>query len=345
MNNITYKSTGTTKAGWKEIVARYARPDLWRSIWQMVNTLIPYFALWALMLYSVHISYWLTLLLAFPTAGFMVRTFIIFHDCGHGSFFKSHKANDIVGIITGILNFTPYYKWRRDHAIHHATASDLDGRGVGDVKTMTVEEYLAAPWWKKVAYRIFRNPLIMFTIGSFLVFTITSRIPGKNDKGRELRSIWWTNLALAVMITGMCLLVGWKNYLLVQLPVLFLGTSVGVWLFYVQHNFDPTYWERHNKWEFVKAGFEGSSYYKLPRLLQWFSGNIGFHHIHHLSPKIPNYKLPECYQENPVFHVRPMTIPASLSSLKMRLYDEKKRMMVGWNALKQYRTRRTSQTA
>jgi omega-6 fatty acid desaturase (delta-12 desaturase) len=346
MNNISYKSTETNTVGWRETVARYARPDLWRSIWQMVNTLIPYLALWYLMIFSVHISYWLTLLLAFPTAGFMVRTFIIFHDCGHGSFFKSHKANDAVGILTGILNFTPYYKWRRDHAIHHATASDLDNRGVGDVKTMTVKEYLAAPWWKKAAYRIFRNPLVMFTIGSFLVFVFVARLPGKNDKGRELRSVWWTNLALIVMIAVMCLLFGWKTYLLVQLPVLFLGTSAGVWLFYVQHNFDPTYWERHNKWEFVKAGFEGSSFYKLPAILQWFSGNIGFHHIHHLSPKIPNYKLPKAYKENPIFHVPPMTLIASLSSLRMRLYDEEKRMMVGWNALKRNRNpRRTSVTA
>jgi omega-6 fatty acid desaturase (delta-12 desaturase) len=342
MKNITNKLGQSRYAGWHEAVLRYARPDLWRSIWMLVNTLVPYFALWALMLYSVHISYWLTLLLAFPTAGFMVRTFIIFHDCGHGSFFKNRQANDAVGFISGVLNFTPYFKWRRDHAIHHATASDLDGRGVGDVKTMTVEEYLAAPWWKKAFYRVFRNPLVMFTIGSFSVFAIVARFPGKNDKGRELRSVWWTNLALAVLITGMCLLVGWRTYLLVQLPVLLLGTSVGVWLFYVQHNFDPTYWARHNKWEFVKAGFEGSSYYKLPGILQWFSGNIGFHHIHHLNPKIPNYRLPDCYQENPVFQVPPMTIAASLSSLKMRLYDEKRKMMVGWSGLKMYRSHRST---
>ncbi len=345
MENITNTSVESKYAGWHDIVVRYIHPDLWRSIWQMVNTLVPYFALWALMLYSVHISYWLTLALAFPTAGFMMRSFIIFHDCGHGSFFKSRKANDAVGFITGVINFTPYYKWRRDHAIHHATASDLDGRGVGDVKTMTVEEYLAAPWWRKTFYRIFRNPLVMFTLGSFSVFAIVARIPAKKDKGRELHSVWYTNLALAVLITGMCLLVGWQTYLLVQLPVLILGTSVGVWLFYVQHNFDPTYWERHNKWEFVKAGFEGSSYYKLPRIFQWFSGNIGFHHIHHLNPKIPNYKLPECYHENPVFHVPPMTFAASLSSLNMRLYDEKRKMMVSWRGLRLYRTNRRSQTA
>ncbi len=327
---------------WQQIVARYAQADLWRSLWQVVNTLIPYFALWALMLFSVHVSYWLTLLLAVPTAGFMVRTFIIFHDCGHGSFFKSNWANSFLGTITGILTFTPYFSWRRDHAIHHATAGDLDRRGVGDVKTMTVKEYLAAPWWKKVSYRIFRNPLIMFTIGSFLVFTVVNRFPRPKDGKKERASVWWTNLALALLIGLMIWLVGWKTYLLVQLPVLLLGTSAGVWLFYVQHNFDPTYWERHSKWAFVKAGFEGSSFYKLPGILQWFTGNIGFHHIHHLSPKIPNYKLPECYRENSLFHVTPMTILASLSSLRMRLYDEERRIMVGWDALKRFRQKSLS---
>jgi omega-6 fatty acid desaturase (delta-12 desaturase) len=342
MNIVSDSPTESNNPRWQEIVARYARSDLWRSLWQVVNTLIPYFALWYLMLSSVEISYWLTLLLAIPTAGFMVRTFILFHDCGHGSFFKSKKANDALGIFTGILTFTPYYRWRHEHAIHHATSSDLDRRGVGDVKTMTVQEYLAAPWWKKLGYRLMRQPLFMFTIGSMYVFTIGQRFPSPGDAKRERNSVWWTNLALAAMIGLLIWLFGWKAYLLVQLPVLFLGTSAGVWLFYVQHNFDPTYWERHNKWDFVKAGFEGSSFYKLPGILQWFTGNIGFHHIHHLSPKIPNYKLPKCYKENPVFHVPPMTILASLSSLRMRLYDEEQRIMVGWSALKHYQRKQAS---
>lgn len=336
MNIVSNAVDHSNKSRWHDVVSRYARPDLKRSLWQIANTLIPYFALWYLMLYSVHISYWLTLLLSIPTAGFMVRTFIIFHDCGHGSFFKSTKANNALGIFTGILTFTPYFEWRHEHAIHHATSGDLDRRGVGDVATMTVQEYLQAPWWKKAAYRIFRNPLILFTFGSFLTFTVVQRFPGGKGGKRERASVWWTNLALAVMIGLIVLGFGWKTYLMVQLPVLLFGTSAGVWLFYVQHNFDPTYWERHNKWEFVKAGLKGSSFYKLPAILQWFTGNIGFHHIHHLSPKIPNYKLPKCYRENAIFHVPPMTILASLSSLKMRLYDEEKRMMVGWQVLKRY---------
>jgi omega-6 fatty acid desaturase (delta-12 desaturase) len=342
MNILSHTPPETENAGWKQIVARYAQADLWASIWQLTNTLIPFFALWALMAFSVHISYWLTLLLLIPTAGFMVRTFIIFHDCGHGSFFRSQKANNILGVITGVLTFTPFFSWRRDHAIHHATAGDLDRRGIGDVKTMTVKEYLAAPWWKRFTYRIFRNPLLMFTLGSFLVFTVVHRFPGPADGKKERENVLWTNLALAALIGLLMWLVGWKTFLLVQVPIMFLGTAVGVWLFYVQHNFDPTYWERHNKWEFVKAGFEGSSFYKLPGILQWFSGNIGFHHIHHLNPKIPNYKLPKAYRENPIFHVTPMTILASLSALRMRLYDEERRIMVGWEALKRYRQKSLS---
>jgi omega-6 fatty acid desaturase (delta-12 desaturase) len=342
MNIVSNDSARAEAPTWQQAVARYARSDHWRSTWQLVNTLIPYFALWYLMLRSVQISYWITLLLAIPTAGFMVRTFILFHDCGHGSFFRSKKVNDALGVFTGILTFTPYYRWRHEHAIHHATSSDLDRRGVGDVKTMTVQEYLDAPWWKKLGYRIMRNPLFMFTIGSTFVFAIRQRIPAPGDAKRERDSVWWTNLGLALMIGLLIWLVGWKTYLLVQLPVLFLGTSAGVWLFYVQHNFDPTYWERHNKWDFVKAGFEGSSFYRLPAILQWFSGNIGYHHIHHLSPKIPNYKLPKCYRENSIVHVPPMTILASLSSLRMRLYDEERRIMVGWSALKRYRRKQAS---
>jgi acyl-lipid omega-6 desaturase (Delta-12 desaturase) len=339
MNENLNITNGAKKYRWQDVVARYASSDLRRSLWQVVNTLVPFFALWYLMIRTVEISYWLTLLLAIPTAGFMVRTFIIFHDCGHGSFFKSKKANDALGIITGLLNFTPYYRWRHEHAIHHATAGDLDRRGIGDVYTMTVKEYLEAPWWKQFGYRVMRNPLALFLIGPLIVFVIVERIPPAKGK-REIASVWWTNLALVVLVGALIWLIGWKTYLLVQLPVLMLATSVGVWLFYVQHNFDPTYWEHQDQWEFAKAGLDGSSFYKLPAVLQWFTGNIGFHHIHHLSPKIPNYKLPECHKENPIFHVKPMTLLFSFKSLRLRLWDEENRQMVGWNFLKQYRQSR-----
>src|SRR5688572_15879808 len=322
---------------WQPIVAKYAKPDLARSLWQVANTLIPYFALWGLMIWSIQISYWITLALSVPAAGFLMRIFIIFHDCGHGSFFKSQKANDFVGRLTGLLNFTPYYRWKHDHAIHHATSGDLDRRGTGDVYTMTVKEYLAAPWWKKAVYRISRNPLFMLGVGPIFVFVIYHRIPPAQGK-REKASVWWTNIALMSMIALICWLIGWKTYLMVQLPILLIATSIGVWLFYVQHNFDPAYWDNHEGWEFVKAGLEGSSFYKLPLILQWFSGNIGFHHIHHLSAKIPNYNLPKCYDENPLFHITPLTIRSSLKSLSLRLYDEEQKMLVGWDGLKRYQT-------
>ena len=337
MNKISNEQAEAEKIRWQPIVARYAKPDLARSLWQVANTLIPYFVLWYLMVLSVDVSYWITLGLSVIAAGFLMRTFIIFHDCGHGSFFKSQKANDALGIITGLLNFTPYYRWKHDHAIHHATAGDLDRRGTGDVYTMTVNEYLAAPWWKKAGYRIMRNPFALLGVGPLMVFVVTQRIPLPSQGKREKASVWWTNFALAGIAALMCWLVGWKAYVLVQLPVLMISSTIGIWLFYVQHNFDPSYWDNHEGWEFVKAGLQGSSFYKLPLILQWFSGNIGFHHIHHLSAKIPNYNLPKCYYENPLFHVKPLTFTASLKSLSLRLYDEEQKMLVGWNALKKYK--------
>jgi len=327
----------TYKFRWQGIVSKYAFPETWRSVWQVFNSVIPFFTGWYLMYRSLEVGYWLTLILAVPTAGFMVRCFIIFHDCCHGSFFKSIRANDRLGLVLGVLVLTPFYQWKHSHAIHHATAGDLDRRGIGDVYTMTVDEYLAAPWYKKLGYRIMRSPLILFTIGSFIVFTLTHRFFEKGAGKRERSSVIWTNIALAAVIGWIMIEIGWAAFLMVELPVLLIACSSGVWLFYVQHNFDPSYWERHADWEFFNAGMDGSSFYKLPRLLQWFTGNIGFHHIHHLSPKIPNYKLEECHNENPVFQIEPLTIRRSLQSLFFRLWDENEKMLVGWNVLKKYK--------
>ena len=337
MNTDPDQSDSKEDLRWQPIVTKYVKPDLARSLWQVANTLIPYFALWGLMIWSVRFSYWITLGLSVPAAGFLMRTFIIFHDCGHGSFFKSQKANDFLGRITSFLNFTPYYRWKHDHAIHHATAGDLDRRGKGDLYTMTVREYLAAPWWMKAIYRIVRHPMVLLGISPLVVFLIVHRIPPAHGR-RAISSVWWTNFWLVVVITLICWLIGWQTYLLIQLPILLISSTIGIWLFYVQHNFDPTYWEGHEAWEFVKAGLQGSSFYKLPLILQWFTGNIGFHHIHHLSAKIPNYNLPKCYDENPMFQVRPLTIRASLKSLSLRLYDEEQKMMIGWDGLKHYQT-------
>ena len=320
---------------WREAVARYQHPDWRRSLWQITNSVLPFFLLWYLMYRSLAVSYWLTLALAIPTAGFMVRIFIIFHDCGHGSFFKSHRANHLVGILTGILTLTPYHQWRHDHAIHHASAGDLDRRGVGDVKTLTVEEYRAMPPLKRLGYRIYRNPLLMFTIGAWLMFIVIHRFYRRTSGKRERFSVHLTNLALLNIVLLLSWLIGFKNFLLVELPILAVATSAGVWLFYVQHNFEGTYWERHARWDFFNAAMKGSSFYQLPKVLQWFTGNIGFHHIHHLGPRVPNYLLEKCYRENTIFQqVKPLTLRASLKSLGYRLWDEQNKRLVGFCALK-----------
>jgi omega-6 fatty acid desaturase (delta-12 desaturase) len=322
---------------WQPLTAKYAFPETWRSVWQIANTVIPFLAGWYLMYRSLEIGFWLTLILAVPTGGFMVRMFIIFHDCCHGSFFRTVKANDRLGLVLGVLVLTPFYQWKHSHAIHHATAGDLDRRGVGDVYTMTVEEYLAAPWHKKLGYRIMRNPFILFTVGAVIVFALTHRFWEKNAGKRERSSVIWTNIAIAAVVTWLVIEVGWAAFLMVELPILLVACGAGVWLFYVQHNFEPTYWERHANWDFFRAGMQGSSFYKLPKVLQWFTGNIGFHHIHHLSPKIPNYKLEQCHKENPEFQIEPLSIRMSLKSLYFRLWDEKERMLVNWNALRKYK--------
>jgi omega-6 fatty acid desaturase (delta-12 desaturase) len=328
----------TEKFKWQGIVSKYAYPETWRSVWQVVNSLIPFLAGWYLLYRSLEIGYWLTLMLAVPTAGFFVRLFIIFHDCCHGSFFSTKTANDRLGLVLGAIVLTPFYQWKHSHAIHHATAGDLDRRGIGDVYTMTVDEYLASPWYKKIGYRIMRSPTILFTIGAVIVFVFTHRFWEKNAGKRERSSVVWTNIAIAAVVGWLIIEFGWAAFLLVEIPILLIACGSGVWLFYVQHNFDPTYWERHAEWEFFNAGMDGSSFYKLPKLLQWFTGNIGFHHIHHLSPRIPNYKLEECHNENPEFQIEPLTLGRSLKALFFRLWDENEKMLVGWDAIKRYRT-------
>ncbi len=327
----------TEKFKWQGIVSKYAFPETWRSVWQVANSVIPFFVGWYLMYRSLEIGYWLTLLLAVPTAGFMVRCFIIFHDCCHGSFFKSIKANDRLGLALGVIVWTPFYQWKHSHAVHHATAGDLDRRGTGDVYTMTVEAYLAAPGYKNFGYRIMRSPFILFTIGSVIVFVLTHRFWEGNAGKRERSSVIWTNIALAAVVAWLVIEIGWAAFLLIELPILFIACGAGVWLFYVQHNFDTTYWARHSNWDFFNAGIDGSSFYRLPKILQWFTGNIGFHHIHHLSPKIPNYKLEACHNENPVFQIKPLTIRRSLRSLMFRLWDEKENRLAYWSVLKKYK--------
>jgi acyl-lipid omega-6 desaturase (Delta-12 desaturase) len=328
--------TATPK--WKEIVARYQEPALRRSIWQIVNTLVPYAALWYLMYLSRGVSLWLSAGLALLAAGFLVRVFIIFHDCGHGSFFKSRKANDIVGFITGVLCFTPYYQWRWEHALHHASSGDLDRRGIGDVWTLTVQEYLEASRWKRFAYRLARNPFVLFVLAPLFLFLVLQRFPTPKAPRRERHSVYWTNLALLALAAALSWAFGLKTYLLLQSALTMAAGIAGVWLFYVQHQFEGVYWERGEGWDYCTAALKGSSFYKLPKVLQWFSGNIGFHHIHHLSPRIPNYNLERCHKAEPLFQtVKPVTFFSSFKSLTFRLWDEQRRKLVGFGAVKKRR--------
>jgi len=320
---------------WRQIVSKYQGPEKRSSVWQLVNSLVPYVILWYLAYRSLAVSYWLTLGLAILAAGFLVRVFIIFHDCGHGSFFKSRKASSFWGFIAGTLTFTPYHQWRFDHAVHHASCSDLDRRGVGDVWTLTVKEYLELPRWKRLAYRVYRNPLIMFTVGSIYFFGIRNRFPTRGAAKRERHSVHWTNLAILIIIAAFSLGISFKDYALVQVPIFVIAMTSGVWLFYIQHQFEDVYWEHHEKWDYTRAALAGSSFYKLPKVLQWFTGNIGFHHIHHLSPRIPNYKLEKCHKENPIFQQPKMiTLLSSLKSLTLRLWDEDAHRLVGFGSLK-----------
>jgi len=288
------------------------------------------------------VSWWLTVPLAILAGAFLVRVFIIFHDCGHGSFFKSEAANHIVGAVTGLLAFTPFYHWRWEHAIHHSSAGHLDRRGTGDVWTMTVQEYLEASRWKRFAYRLARNPFVLFVLAPLFLFLVMHRVPSLKAPARERYSVYWTNLGIGVMAAGLIWLFGLKAYLIIQLTVLMTAASVGLWLFYVQHQFEGVYWERGEHWDYAQAALKGSSFYKLPRVLQWFSGNIGFHHIHHLSPRIPNYQLEECHRAEPLFQtVKPVTLLSSLRSFTFRLWDEQERKLVGYRHLRSVRARRS----
>jgi len=322
---------------WYQDVLKYQQPDLRKAIWQMVNTFVPYFALLFVMVRTVQLglSYWITLALAVVAAGFMARLFIFFHDCGHGAFFASKRANTILGYITGILTFTPYEDWRHSHGVHHATVANLDRRGTGDVYVMTVEEYRAAPWWKRLGYRLYENPLVMFGLGPAFIFLISHRFPHKGAGPRQRFSVIFTNLAILAIIGVASLTIGFRTYVLVQLPILLIGDLAGVWLFYVQHHFEGVYWARQDEWDPWRAALEGASYYKLPKVLQWFTGNIGLHHIHHVRPRIPNYNLQQCYDEVPAMRaVKPLTIRESLKALRFNLYDEAQGKMVGFRALK-----------
>jgi len=315
----------------KELM-KYAKPSLWRSVWQIINSFIPYIGLWILIVLSLSVSYWLTAGLILLASGFLVRLFIIFHDCGHGSFFRSKKASRIVGSFFGILAFTPYDKWHNQHMKHHATVGNLDKRGVGDVWTMTKEEFLASDKQTKFKYKMYRNPFIMFGLGPLAVFLVTNRFTYKWMTKKEKQNIWFTNLILVAIFIGIGFFIGFFTFLILQVLVLYIAAIAGFWLFYLQHQYEDVSWFRQEDWDFKTVALKGYSYIKFPKILQWFSGNIGFHHIHHMNARIPNYNLQKCYREFPVFQkVKPVTFLSSLKTLTFRLWDEKLHKLVGYS--------------
>lgn len=320
-------------ADYRRFLAPYRKPELGRSLWQLIGTIVRFLLLWVLMWASLRYSYWLVLVLALPTGGLLVRLFILQHDCGHGSFFRSKSVNDLVGCALSVLTLTPYYRWRKNHAVHHATSGDLDRRGFGDIHMLTVAEFRKLSPLKRFVYRVHRHPVILFGVGPVLYFGVFQRFAFYEPRSwkKERANVYWTNLALMIGLLLMAWLVGLKSFLLIHLPIVIIASSAGVWLFYVQHQFEPAYWRRHDRWDYVDAGTAGSSYYQLPKLLQWFTANIGLHHIHHLVSQIPNYRLQKCFDENPLLQrVKRLTLRESLSCAALKLWDEEKAEMVGF---------------
>ena len=303
-------------------------PRVRSALFDLATSVAAYLALVAAMFFATGVSYLLVLVLAIPGAGFLIRTFIVFHDCAHGSFLGSKRANATLGAVLGVILFMPFSWWRHEHAVHHATTGDLDRRGTGDVQTLTVGEYRARNWWGRVRYRLFRNPLVMFGLGPLWVFLIGPRLVRPGMRPRLRRSVLATDLALAVVIGGLCLLVGWGEVLIVLAPPLLLTGAAGIWLFYVQHQFEDAYWQQHDEWSFDEAALQGSSYLRLPRILQFFTGNIGLHHIHHLSARIPNYNLQAAHDACSVGPVPTLSLMDGLRAVRLKLWDPDQQRLV-----------------
>ncbi len=334
---VSFDKASVVRADWYRSLSKYEKPDVKKAVGQLLDTMLPFFGLWALMIWMINqgYSYWLLLPPLVLASGLLVRIFIFFHDCGHGSFLPSKKWNTFLGYLTGIITYTPYEEWRLSHAEHHASVGNLDERGHGDIWTLTIDEYKSAPWYTKVAFRVYRNPFVMFIIGPLVMFMILQRFASKNAQPRERRSVYITNVALVALWVTMHYTIGLKTYLMIQVPIMMISGTLGVWLFYIQHQYEDVYWQRHDEWDPIKAALEGSSYYKLPGWLQWFTGNIGLHHIHHLRPRIPNYTLQQVFDEVPELqNIEPISIWKSFKSLFLHLWDEKKQELVGFRALK-----------
>lgn len=318
---------------WKEILSPYFGPDNRKSAVQLTVSALLFFGTWALMYWSLGVSYYLTVALAIPAAGFLMRLFMIQHDCGHGAYFKSQKVANAVGFVIGVLTLTPYHYWRKTHAVHHAHSGDLDLRDFGEIMTLTIEEYEAQSPFKKFFYRVYRNPLVLFGPGAVFQFLIKHRYPWDvpREWKREWRSVWWTNLALATVVVVAFFTIGIERFLLVQVPITLFACALGVWLFYVQHQYEDAYWHRHEEWNYYDAGLHGSSFLQLPKPLQWLTANIGLHHVHHLSSRIPNYRLQRVHDENPeLWEVTKMSMADGLKTLHLALWDPKGNRLISF---------------
>jgi acyl-lipid omega-6 desaturase (Delta-12 desaturase) len=320
---------------WRDAVVRHERPSLSHGLLDLATSVLPYLAISVAMYLCLDVSVWITLALAVPAAGFLLRTFIVFHDCAHGSFLPTRRANLWVGRFAGLLVFQPFANWRHNHAVHHGSSGDLDRRGTGDIATLTVEEYLARPWKSRLGYRLFRNPVVMFGIGPIWSLMIGPRIWSNKMRPRQRRSILVTNLVLALLIATISWLVGLHAWLLVQIPTAILAGTLGIFMFYVQHQFEDVYWESSAQWSYADAALQGSSYLKLPKLLQFFTGNIGLHHVHHLSAKIPNYNLQCAHDESPIFQDVPVLgVGDGLRAIRLKVIDRQSGRMLTWREVK-----------
>ncbi|MGX9136184.1 fatty acid desaturase [Rummeliibacillus sp. JY-2-4R] len=319
----------------RKAVTPYAKSDTKKSIIQIINTISPLIVLWIAAYIVLPYTLLGSIALSVIAAGFVVRTFIIFHDCTHGSFFKNKKANDIVGLLTGVITLFSYEKWKKEHMIHHASSSNLDKRGIGDIWVMTVDEYLKASKWQRFCYRTYRNPFVMFGLGPLYLVLVSSRFNRKDAKKKERMNTYISNLLIVAVATSIILVTNLQSFLLVHGVTMFVAGALGIWLFFIQHTFEDSYFENENEWDYVKAAVEGSSYYKLPIILQWVTGNIGFHHVHHLAPRVPNYKLEEAHKKTPPLQrATTITIKTSLQSLRYKLYDTPHKTFITFKEVK-----------
>jgi omega-6 fatty acid desaturase (delta-12 desaturase) len=322
-------SQPSKRPAWNQVLAPYAQPRLGRSLLDLATSVVPYLALSVLMYLLLGVSDLLVLALAVPTAGFLVRTFVMFHDCTHGSLMASKRANHHVGTVCGLFVLSPFRRWGHDHAVHHASSGDLERRGVGDVLTLTVAEYDARTPRGQRGYRMLRNPLVMFGIGPIFAMIIGPRLVARNARPRMRNSVLTTDLALVVIVGVLCWAMGPASFLLVWAPAAMLAGSAGIWLFYVQHQFEDAYWQRTEDWSYAEAALRGASYLKLPKILQFFSGNIGLHHVHHLNARVPNYNLQRAHDENEIFHDVPtLSFWDGMRAVRLKLWDEESGRMV-----------------